>query len=209
MNVKDYIALRAAKLLKPGWVINVGVGIPTLVPKFVDLDSVYLHTENGLLGVGKPPKNGEVDPNLVNAAKEPITEVKGASYFDSASSFSMIRGGHIDAVVLGALQIDEKGKIANWIIPNQPVLGVGGAMDLAYGAKLVIIATTHTSKEGYPKIVKNTTFPITSLRPADWIVTELASFKVEHERLFLVEIAPGVDLETIKHKTEADFEVKI
>ena len=138
MNEKELLASRAAALLQPGWVVNLGIGIPTLVTRFVDRNVIWFQTENGMLGVGPPPEDARVDPNLVDAGKRPVSERPGASFFDSATSFAMIRGGHVDAVVLGALQIDEKGRVANWAIPGEPVLGVGGAMDLMSGAKNVI-----------------------------------------------------------------------
>lgn len=209
MSLKDLIARKAAALLEPGWVVNLGIGIPTLVSKYIDQGTIFLQTENGLLGMGPPPGEGRIDPNLVNAGKQPVTELPGASYFSSADSFAMIRGGHVDAAVLGALQVDERGRVANWNIPGQPVLGVGGAMDLLVGARVVIITMTHTARDGSPKIVKKCTLPLTSLRPVNWIVTELATFKVEGERLMLVEISPGVTLDEVREKTEGFFDVDI
>jgi len=209
MSLKDLIARKAAALLEPGWVVNLGIGIPTLVSKYIDQGTIFLQTENGLLGMGPPPGEGRIDPNLVNAGKQPVTELPGASYFSSADSFAMIRGGHVDAAVLGALQVDERGRVANWNIPGQPVLGVGGAMDLLVGARVVIITMTHTARDGSPKIVKKCTLPLTSLRPVNWIVTELATFKVEGERLMLVEISPGVTMDEVREKTEGFFDVDI
>ncbi len=207
MNFKDLIAERVALLLEPGWIVNLGIGIPTLVSKYINHDSICLQTENGLLGMGPPPEEGKIDPNLVNAGKQPVTELPGAAYFSSADSFAMIRGGHVDAVVLGALQVDERGKVANWNIPGQPVLGVGGAMDLLSGAHIVIITMTHTTRDGLPKIVKECTLPLTSLRSVNWIVTELATFKIEKERLMLFESAQGATLNEIQRKTEGYFDV--
>jgi len=205
MNEKELIASRAAALLRPGWVVNLGIGIPTMVTRFVDRDSVWFQTENGLLGVGPPPAPDRVDPNLVDAGKRPVTERPGASYFDSATSFAMIRGGHVDAVVLGALQVDEQGRVANWAIPGEPVLGVGGAMDLMSGARRVIVVMTHTAKDGAPKLVRECSLPLTSLRPVTWVVTELATFEVDGSGLALIECAPGVSPETVRAKTGARY----
>lgn len=206
MNEKELIASRAAALLQPGWVVNLGIGIPTLVTRFVDADSLCFQTENGLLGVGPPPEKDRVDPNLVDAGKRPVTERPGASYFDSATSFAMIRGGHVDAVILGALQVDERGRVANWAIPGEPVLGVGGAMDLMSGARNVIVVMTHTAKDGAPKLVRECSLPLTSLRPVTWVVTELATFHVDGSGLALVECAPGVSVDTVRARTAARFQ---
>lgn len=203
--MKELIASRAARLVRPGWVVNLGIGIPTLVSRYLDPDAVTLHTENGLLGVGPPPAPGEVDPNLVDAGKQPVTRRVGAAFFDSAASFAMIRGGHVDAAVLGALQVDERGLVANWAVPGEPVLGVGGAMDLLCGVRTVIVLMTHTTREGAPKLVRECTLPLTSLRPASFVVTELAIFRVDEEGLALVERAPGVALETVRARTAARF----
>ncbi len=206
MNEKELIASRAAALLRPGWVVNLGIGIPTLVPRFVDVDALCLQTENGLLGVGPPPEPDRVDPNLVDAGKRPVTERPGAAFFDSATSFAMIRGGHVDAVVLGALQVDEQGRVANWMLPGEPVLGVGGAMDLMSGARTVIIVMIHNAKDGTPKLVRECSLPLTSLRPVDWVVTELATFQVDGNGLSLAELAPGVSAETVRARTAARFQ---
>jgi 3-oxoacid CoA-transferase subunit B len=205
MNEKELIASRAAALLRPGWVVNLGIGIPTLVPRFVGVDALCFQTENGLLGVGAPPEPDQVDPNLVDAGKRPVTERPGAVYFDSATSFAMIRGGHVDAVVLGALQVDEQGRVANWMLPGEPVLGVGGAMDLMSGARSVITVMIHNAKDGTPKLVRECSLPLTSLRPVDWVVTELATFRVDENGLTLVETAPGVSAETVRARTTARF----
>jgi 3-oxoacid CoA-transferase B subunit len=205
MNEKELIASRAAALLQKGWVVNLGIGIPTLVPRFVEVDALCFQTENGLLGVGPPPEQDRPDPNLVDAGKRPVTERPGAAFFDSATSFAMIRGGHVDAVVLGALQVDERGRVANWVIPGEPVLGVGGAMDLMSGAKTVIVVMIHTARDGTPKLMQECSLPLTSLRPVDWVVTELATFRVDEAGLSLVELAPGVSAETVRARTAARF----
>jgi 3-oxoacid CoA-transferase B subunit len=207
MNEKELIAKRAAALLQPGWVVNLGIGIPTLIPRFIDADALCFQTENGLLGVGPPPEPDRVDPNLVDAGKRPVTERSGAAFFDSATSFAMIRGGHVDAVVLGALQVDEQGRVANWMMPGEPVLGVGGAMDLMSGARTVIIVMIHNAKDGTPKLVRECSLPLTSLRPVDWVVTELATFRRDADALVLVECAPGVSVETVRARTAARFQV--
>ncbi len=209
MNEKEAIACRAAALLQPGWIVNLGIGIPTLVTQFVDPDAICFQTENGLLGVGPPPAKDRVDPNLVDAGKRPVTERPGASFFDSASSFAMIRGGHVNAVILGALQVDERGRVANWAVPGEPVLGVGGAMDLMSGAQRVIIVMTHTTRDGSPKLVKQCSLPLTSLRPADWVVTELCAFCLVGEGLVLSALAPGVTEEQVRSRTEARFTVHL
>lgn len=203
--MKELIARRAARLVQPGWVVNLGVGIPTLVSKYLDPDRVFLHTENGMLGVGPPPQPGRVDPNLIDASKRPITRRTGASFFDSAASFAMIRGGHVDAAILGALQVDERGRVANWAVPGDPVLGVGGAMDLLCGVRTVIVLMTHTTRDGAPKLVRECTLPLTGLRPASFVVTELATFRVDGEGLLLVELADGVTIETLRAQTTARF----
>ncbi len=205
--MKEAIARRAAALLEPGWVVNLGIGIPTLVSKYIDPDRIHLHTENGLLGVGPPPAPGEVDPELIDAGKRPITRRPGAAFFDSAASFAMIRGGHVDAAVMGALQVDARGVVANWAIPGEPVLGVGGAMDLFSGARTVIVLMTHTTRDGAPKLVPACTLPITSLRPADWVVTERATFRVAAGELVLVELAPGTTPDDLRGCTPARFRV--
>ncbi len=202
--MKELIARRAARLIQPGWVVNLGIGIPTLISRYLDPDAVHLHSENGLLGVGPPPPPDRVDPNLVDAGKKPVTRRPGSSFFDSAASFAMIRGGHVDAAVLGALQVDERGRVANWAVPGDPVLGVGGAMDLLCGVRTVIVLMTHTTRDGAPKLVRECTLPLTGISPASFVVTELATFRVE-EGLTLVERAPGVSLETVRARTAARF----
>lgn len=203
------IAARVVPHIRPGAVANLGIGIPTLVADHLPVDAVHLHTENGLLGVGPTPSPGEVDPDLVHAGKRPVTARPGASYFASSASFGMIRGGHVEVAVLGALQVDRLGRIANWAVPGKPILGVGGAMDLLVGARTVIVATTHTSKDGSPKIVHGCTYPLTARRPVDVVVTEAATFRVLGEELVLVEIADGFSLGWISEHTAAPFRTAV
>jgi len=207
MNDKHLIARRAAALLRPGWFVNLGIGIPNLVTHYIDADTVCFQTENGLLGVGPPPAADRIDPNLVDAAKQPVTERPGSAFFDSATSFAMIRGGHLDAVVLGALEVDERGRVANWTVPGKPVLGVGGAMDLMAGARNVIVVMTHNAKDGAAKLLRECSLPLTTLRPVDWVVTELATFRVGTEGLILSELAPGVTAQELRKRTAARYAV--
>ena len=206
-EIQELIAKRAAQELNKDDVVNLGIGIPTLVAKYVDESDIFFHTENGLLGV--TDVRGEIDPNLVNAGKLPVGEAIGASFFSSADSFGMIRGGHVDVAILGALQVDQTGKIANWAVPGKNIMGVGGAMDLLVGTKKVIVTTTHTSKDGKSKILKECTYPITSTRSVDLIITELAVFKVVNKQLVLVELMPRITIEEVKAKTEAEFTIKL
>jgi 3-oxoacid CoA-transferase B subunit len=200
------IARRVAQHLKPGDVINLGIGLPTLVADYLPEGvKVFLHTENGMVGAGPTPEPERVDPELINAGKLPVTEDIGAAYFSSSESFAMIRGGHVSVAVLGVLQVDRLGRIANWAIPGKPVLGVGGAMDLLVGAKTVIVATTHLTKKGEPKIVEECSFPLTGARSADLIVTEHATFSIDEEGLVLEEIAPHSTLEWVRSSTPAPF----
>lgn len=201
-NAQELIAKRAAVELTGSSVVNLGIGIPTLVAKHIKDDQIHFHTENGLLGVTEV---AEIDPNLVNAGKLPVGERIGAAFFDSAASFGMIRGGHVDCAILGALQVDEKGRIANWAIPGKNIIGVGGAMDLLVGAKKVIVTTTHTTKDGASKLMKSCTFPITSTRSVDIIITDLAVFKVVDRQLVLTELMPGATLDDVKMRTDASF----
>lgn len=206
-EIQEIIAKRAAAELKPNSIVNLGIGIPTLVAKYVDSNSVYFHTENGMLGVKELTNNEDMDPSLVNAGKLPISESVGASYFNSAESFGMIRGGHVNVAILGALQVDEQGFIANWAIPGKNIMGVGGAMDLLSGAGKIIVTTNHTAKNGDSKIVRKCAYPITSLRKVDVIITELAVFEFEDGRMILKELMPGVSLDEVRGKTEAAFEI--
>jgi len=203
-EIQHLIAKRTAKELSGPCTVNLGIGIPTLVAEYIHDESIYLHTENGLLGVTDVEEQ-DIDPNLVNAGKLPVGEAIGASYFNSADSFAMIRGGHIDVAILGVLQVDQTGVIANWAVPGKNIMGVGGAMDLLVGAKKVILAMTHTNKDGSSKIVKECTYPITSTRHVDTIITELAVFEVGNQTLRLVELMPGVTIEEVRAKTEAEF----
>lgn len=211
-DLQRRIAARVVPHIRPGAIANLGIGIPTLVAEHLPAHAAHLHTENGLLGVGPTPPPGEVDADLVHAGKQPVTARPGASYFASSASFGMIRGGHVEVAVLGALQIDSVGRIANWAVPGKPILGVGGAMDLLVGARTVVVATTHTAKDGSPKIVETCTFPLTAHRPVDVVVTEAATFRVERggvERggLVLVEIADGFTMDWVYEHTAAPFRV--
>lgn len=200
------IAERAARALEEYSIINLGIGIPTLVANYLDKDKYYLHTENGLLGVTSVAEE-DIDPNLVNAGKLPVGEAVGASYFHSADSFAMIRGSHVDVAILGVLQVDESGQVANWAIPGKDIIGVGGAMDLLVGAKKVIITTNHTAKDGSPKFLKECTYPITSTRKIDMIITELAVFERKGNVFELIELMGDATLEEVEEKTEAYFAV--
>ncbi len=209
-EVKARIAARAAEELRPGEVVNLGIGIPNLIPGFLDADSgVVLHTENGLLGVGPRPAGDELDPDLIDAAKRPITALPGAAYFDSAASFAMIRGGHIDVAVLGALEVSGTGDIANWAVPGKDVLGVGGAMDLVVGAKRVIVTMTATSSRGQPKVVADCSYPLTATGAVDVIVTELSVFRLVDGELHLTELLGDATLDDVDEVTEARFVVSL
>jgi 3-oxoacid CoA-transferase B subunit len=209
VNVQHRIAARVVPHIPLGAVVNLGIGIPTLVADHLPEHAAHLQTENGLLGVGPTPGPGEVDPDLVHAGKQPVTARPGASFFASSASFGMIRGGHVEVAVLGALQIDADGRIANWAIPGKPVLGVGGAMDLLVGARTVVVATTHTAKDGSPKIVSECTFPLTAQRPVDVVVTEAATFRTDAGGLVLVDLAAGTTLDWVEEHTASPFRVEL
>lgn len=198
------IAKRVAQELEGPCIVNLGIGIPTLVAEYMTEDNIYLHTENGLLGVTDVDDEA-IDPNLVNAGKLPVGEAVGASFFNSSDSFAMIRGGHVDVAILGALQVDETGVIANWAVPGKNIMGVGGAMDLLVGAKKVFVTMSHTSKDGSSKLLKESTYPITSTRQVDMIFTDLAVFQVTNGQLKLVDLMPGATIEEVREKTEAAF----
>lgn len=200
------IAKRAAEEITPHSIVNLGIGIPTLVANYINDELHILHTENGMLGVTSVEVDA-IDPNIVNAGKLPVGEAKGASYFSSADSFAMIRGGHIDVAILGALQIDSKGRIANWAIPGKDIIGVGGAMDLLEGAKKIIITTNHIANDSSPKIVDECTFPITSERVADMIITDFAVFKWGGEHYELIELMGGNTIEDVKANTTAYYTI--
>lgn len=214
MAIREMMARRAAEEIKNGDIVNVGIGIPTLIPGFIKEDKfVFFHSENGLLGIGPSPAKGQEDPNIINAGGYPCSAIKGASYFDSAESFAIIRRGKLDLSVLGALEVDEKGNLANWIIPGKMVPGMGGGMDLAEKSKRVIVITTHTNKAGQSKVKKTCSLPLTAASCVHLIITDLAVLEVTKEGLVLKEIYEHTSVEEVIERTEADLivanEVKI
>ncbi len=208
MSKKELIAQRVAKELKDGYYVNLGIGIPTLVANYIPEGmTVILQSENGMLGIGPFPYEGEEDADLINAGKETITELPGTSYFHSADSFAMIRGGHIDLTVIGGMEVDEKGNLANWMIPGAKVKGMGGAMDLVAGSKRVIIAMQHTAPDGGHKLVKSCTLPLTGEGVVNLIVTDMAVIEVTPQGFELVEVQPGHTVEEVIAATGADLKI--
>ncbi len=208
MEPREKIASRIAREFKDGDLVNLGIGMPTMVADYLPAGiAITLQSENGFVGLGPTPPAGEEDPDLTNAGGQPVSIKAGGAVFDSATSFVIIRGGHLDVTVLGALQVDQQGNLANWMVPGKLVPGMGGAMDLTVGAKKVIVATTHLTKKGEPKILKECTLPLTASKQVDLIVTELAVVEVTADGLLLKEIAAGVEVSEVIAKTAADLEI--
>ncbi|MDQ0484232.1 CoA transferase subunit B [Guptibacillus hwajinpoensis] len=205
-NVRERIARRAEQEIESGYYVNLGIGMPTLVANYISEDKVVvLQSENGLLGIGEYPAEDEVDPDLINAGKETVTAIKGASYFNSAESFGMIRGGHIDLAILGGMEVSSQGDLANWMIPGKMIKGMGGAMDLVHGAQKITVIMDHVNKDGAPKIVKECSLPLTGKGVVNRIITDRAVLDVTKEGLVVREIANGFTLEEVKNSTEPDI----